>query len=226
MDFVLVLFVLIAMPIMSYFEVERQKKLRDDRAREFFYLRIYIWYILTTVVSLYISPFQTIFYDRHVFVLPNVINVCMWLLVAYQALMLLLPMVMVKHSEVLRDKVTEQYAKKDHIFPSTNRHQLMFMFVAIVVGISEEIIFRGFMFNFAIHHGLSAILSFLVVSIIFGLGHWQQGRGAIVDTMLFGLSMGFIYNVTGNLLIPILWHILLDAKVLFITRLLQAQKSL
>jgi membrane protease YdiL (CAAX protease family) len=221
---VLVLFVLLALPIISHFMVSQLRSHSNDKLKERAYWKIYFWYILITVLILLKSPFQTLYHSQHTFTLPWYLNALLWLILAYQAFTLLAPMILIRFSKKLQQSVADEYAKKSFIFPRTKRHLNMFVILAFIVGNCEEIIFRGFLFNYANDWGLSAGLSFLLVSIIFGLGHWQQGVSGIVESFLLGITMGFLYNLTGSLLIPIIWHIVYDLKVVVITKVLQKKK--
>ncbi|MBP1991395.1 CPBP family intramembrane glutamic endopeptidase [Paenibacillus eucommiae] len=133
---------------------------------------------------------------------------------------IVIPLIILPYSKLLREKVAENYDEK--LYPVTSKQQFMFIFVSIIVGICEEIIFRGFMYTYIRDLlSISPWGSFLIVTIIFGLGHFMQGVSGMVSSSLFGLIMGYFYFTTGSLLVPILIHIAYDMKAIFITRVLQ-----
>ncbi|MNR30975.1 CAAX amino terminal protease self- immunity [compost metagenome] len=97
----------------------------------------------------------------------------------------------------------------------------MFVGVAVTVGICEEIMFRGFLQHYAMELGTSQLWAMVIISVIFGAGHFMQGLSGIISSTIFGLIMGYTYFTTGSLLVPIIIHILYDAKAIYITRVLQ-----
>jgi uncharacterized protein len=49
---------------------------------------------------------------------------------------------------------------------------------------------------------------------VFGIGHMYQGVKGIVGTALLGLVFSAILVVTGNLLLPMILHFLIDLRIL------------
>ncbi|MCM3272606.1 CPBP family intramembrane glutamic endopeptidase [Paenibacillus elgii] len=102
----------------------------------------------------------------------------------------------------------------------------MFTALAFVVGVSEELIFRGYLYSYLQEYwGVSAILSLTIVNVIFGLLHFHQGRSAIIDTATLGFAMSQLYIQSGSLLLPIIFHILYDLKIVIVTRILGMHKT-
>lgn len=92
--------------------------------------------------------------------------------------------------------------------------------VALIAGIGEELLFRG-----VIQAGLSGLLgpvtALAIASLLFGMAH-ALTAAYFVLTCLVGLYLGWLYQATGNLLVPITVHFLYDWIVLswylFVTR--------
>jgi membrane protease YdiL (CAAX protease family) len=61
---------------------------------------------------------------------------------------------------------------------------------------------------------LTLVWALVASSTIFGVGHIYQGVAGAVQTALIGCVMGGMFLATGNLLLPIVVHILLDLRVL------------
>jgi membrane protease YdiL (CAAX protease family) len=217
MNLIISLLTLFGIPILNVFSVKRIKSSSyNDRSKERGYLLIYaIYWILTLPIILtgrtnYTSPelsFNTFW------------HVLIWLLIAYLIFTVVLPFVLLPFVRTLREKVSENYDAK--LYPVTNKQQLMFIGVTITVGICEEIIFRGFLQHYAVSLGISEIVAFVIVSVIFGAGHFMQGLSGVISSTIFGLIMGYLYFTTGSLHVPIFIHILYDAKAIYITRVLQ-----
>jgi uncharacterized protein len=76
--------------------------------------------------------------------------------------------------------------------------------VALVAGLSEEVLFRG-----VIQPGLSRWLpveaALMVTSILFGLVHFAS-RSYALFAMIMGLYLGTLFQLAGNLFAPIVAH--------------------
>jgi membrane protease YdiL (CAAX protease family) len=75
----------------------------------------------------------------------------------------------------------------------------------------EELGYRGYILNraAAIGRGTPAAyaVSLVVVSVLFGLGHWYQGPAGVCGSTMSGLYFGGLYLASGrNLWLPILAH--------------------
>ncbi len=101
------------------------------------------------------------------------------------------------------------------ILPHTNTERSVWLLVSLSVGISEEIIFRGFLTWYI--HGLFHFafwLSLIFSSLLFGLAHLYQGwKNAIFVTNLGGI-MAAAYFLTGSLIASIILHILWNLRLL------------
>lgn len=95
---------------------------------------------------------------------------------------------------------------------------LVFLFLFISAGISEELLFRGYLIkNLAEAFNLktigpkwSVLISWGLISIIFGLGHISNPNANLISTMnlmLTGITLGAGLIFTGELAIPIGFHI-------------------
>jgi membrane protease YdiL (CAAX protease family) len=121
---------------------------------------------------------------------------------------------------------TEAYRRDEHALPVNGRERVMMGFVAFVVGISEEMIFRGFLINYMAHTwGLPLLWSLTAGAAVFGLGHFSQGLAEVVSSAVFGLVMGFLFLYSGSLLWPIILHILYDLKIVVISKMLYKEKA-
>ena len=79
------------------------------------------------------------------------------------------------------------------------------LIVALVFGgIVEEICFRGFFVGWGVKlfGNRWALLLVLVISVVFGIGHWYQGPVGAIVTGVGSLVFGLIYVATGFRLLP------------------------
>jgi len=74
----------------------------------------------------------------------------------------------------------------------------------------EEIGYRGYlMTRFGEMAGggrIGKAVSLVIVSLLFGFGHFYKGPAGVVESTASGLLLGTVYLVTGNLWAPILAH--------------------
>jgi membrane protease YdiL (CAAX protease family) len=80
--------------------------------------------------------------------------------------------------------------------------------VSMLAGLGEEALFRGLLQNW-----LTALLGpwpgLVAASVAFGMAHYLT-RSYAVMASLFGLYLGGLYALTGNLLVPVVVHALYD----------------
>lgn len=98
---------------------------------------------------------------------------------------------------------------EDHLLPLfRNAGPAAIFAVALAAGVGEELLFRG-----VIQAGLEGLIGPLaalaVASLLFGLAH-ALTAGYFIVTCLMGFYLGWLYQATGNLLVPIMVHFLYD----------------
>ena len=102
---------------------------------------------------------------------------------------------------------------EDHLLPLfSNAGPAAVLAVALAAGVGEELLFRG-----VIQAGLAGLIgpaaALAVASLLFGLAH-ALTAGYFILTCLMGFYLGWLYQATGNLLVPIMVHFLYDWVVL------------
>jgi CAAX protease family protein len=88
-----------------------------------------------------------------------------------------------------------------------------FPFVALVctVSLCEEFLYRGFAFSaFQRIFGGSALAAILCSSLLFGVGHFYQGRRGVANTFVLGAIFAGVRVWTGSLVPSILAHLAVD----------------
>jgi membrane protease YdiL (CAAX protease family) len=85
----------------------------------------------------------------------------------------------------------------------------VFVMISTQAGLLEEIFFRGIMQSeVACYTGMPWAV--IICGILFGIAHFYQGVSGIVGTSILGIWLGLSFAMTGNILLPILGHILGD----------------
>jgi len=104
------------------------------------------------------------------------------------------------------------------MMPDTPLDRSWFGAVSIGAGISEELVFRGFLIYY-----LSVVLPHtnlaervLLTSLSFGFGHIYQGRTRAISAGIVGLVLACFYVASGSLLLPMVLHAVADYRLLLI----------
>src|SRR5712672_254856 len=107
-----------------------------------------------------------------------------------------------------------------YFFPATWTERRWWVFVCITAGVCEETLFRGFMLHYlhVFPWTLNLTLALLISSVIFGSNHLYQGAGGVAGTAIVGFLFGLLFLLTGNLLLPIIFHGVIDLRMLAILR--------
>jgi membrane protease YdiL (CAAX protease family) len=124
------------------------------------------------------------------------------------------------------DKRGSLFAITERIMPRIPRETIVYAALACTAGISEEFLYRGFVFmafvrmivNYGPPNAAAAILS----SAWFSLAHLYQGRRGIITTFVVGLIFAFVRIWTGSLIPVIAAHTGIDLVAgLYISRFFQ-----
>ncbi|MEH7379023.1 CPBP family intramembrane glutamic endopeptidase [Bacillus sp. JJ1533] len=99
------------------------------------------------------------------------------------------------------------------MLPVTDKEKKIWNYVSLTAGITEEIIYRGFLI-FALGYffpGLSIGLVIILSSLMFGMAHTYQGfLTGVIRTTIFGLLFSILYIGIGSILPLIVFHFLID----------------
>jgi len=102
------------------------------------------------------------------------------------------------------------------LLPRTAAERRAFTAVALTAGICEETLYRGVLLGItsSLLPGLSPGRLALVSALAFGLAHTYQGVAGMLSTAILGGCLAVLYLGSGSLLLPILYHVLVDLRVL------------
>ncbi|WP_394232162.1 CPBP family intramembrane glutamic endopeptidase [Niallia oryzisoli] len=98
------------------------------------------------------------------------------------------------------------------ILPVSKEDKKVWTLVSWTAGITEEIIYRGFLI-FALTQlfpNFTIWLTLVISSVFFGLAHTYQGIGNVIRTTLIGLFFAVLYIGLGSIIPLILFHFLVD----------------
>jgi membrane protease YdiL (CAAX protease family) len=101
------------------------------------------------------------------------------------------------------------------LLPDSPGEQRWFAAISIGGGISEELVYRGFLIYYLSTYipQLSELEKALLTSLIFGMAHLYQGWRGVAAASLSGCILAGFYLLSGSLLLPILVHITGNMRV-------------
>ncbi|MGI9519664.1 MAG: CPBP family intramembrane glutamic endopeptidase [Pirellulaceae bacterium] len=138
-----------------------------------------------------------------------------------------------------RQEAVEQWRRQTPFMPENRSEVSHSMQLAVSAGVSEEIVFRGFLITYfvvlltgslplAMAEPLSSWqvwLAIVIPAIMFGLCHMYLGWAGVFKVMFLSLMFGAIFVASGSLLLVILAHIFVDAFALLISPWVMAQTA-
>ncbi len=122
-----------------------------------------------------------------------------------------------------------QFTQK--IMPQTSTEAFVFVALACTAGLSEEFVYRGFVFAvfFRAFAGSAfpAFFAMVTSSAWFAMAHLYQGRRGVLTTCVVGLLFSAVRLWSGNIAPPVVGHIGVDLVAgLYAPRLLRARPDL
>ena len=105
------------------------------------------------------------------------------------------------------------------LLPVSRQERTWWVVLSVTAGVCEELLYRGFMLQYLRGHlsggpALGLTLAWLLSSLAFGAGHFYQGARGVVETTVAGWVFGLLAIFTGNLVLPIALHSLVDLRIL------------
>lgn len=198
-----------------YEKAKRQIAVGDPNARLRLYQKIVAEQIATTAVALGLWFPGGIPAITLGLVPPRSLPWNMALLVVLVTLLVWSALKLRPRAEKVRERL------KGHLgalIPDSPAERRWWGAVSIGAGISEELVFRGFLFYYLglylpqIHTWEKVVLT----SLIFGVAHLYQGKQGIMGASILGLMAACIYVMSGSLLVPIVLHAVVDWRLLLI----------
>lgn len=104
------------------------------------------------------------------------------------------------------------------LVPRTRVERRWFALVAVTAGVCEELLYRGFLLAVvvAIAPGTPDLALVALGGVVFGLAHLYQGAGGVLATSALGAILTFLYVGTGSVAVPMLVHVAIDLRILWI----------
>jgi membrane protease YdiL (CAAX protease family) len=231
MQHLLFLFLLVVVPIWDLYSTRKLKRNPSSEQKIRYYKTICTWLWIASALAVVAIGF------RPLFTISSSPGEISWLLLhpwvrylveALIAIFVIISVVL-PVGTVIWMKLTKRprrYRSADalksfsYFFPATWTERRWWVFVCITAGVCEETLFRGFLLQYlhVFPWTLNLTLALLISSVVFGFNHLYQGARGVAGTAIAGLLFGLLFLLTGNLLLPIIFHGVIDLRMLAILR--------
>jgi uncharacterized protein len=222
----LALFLIVVAPIWDHFATERLKASKESRVKIAYYRTMVIVSWLTSVIALVAVGWRAILTFNLAAASPSwlpqraaartfVVGVLIGLL-----LVVALSALQARRSAAIQKKMEKAFLRLSFILPLTGTERTWWIFVSLTAGITEEILYRGFLIHyfFAAPFHIGLAVAVIVSSVIFGAPHLYQGVAGVISAAILGFVFSAIFLMTGTLLVPMVLHALIDLRILLILR--------
>ncbi len=213
-----IIILIIIFPISGYFSVKKFKKsyADGDYNKIKFYRETILWSRIQIVLIFLLIPISGISADSigikwiHIdtsshskWVVYSVIGFYFFYLLYNIYLIIIF-----KSNKDSRAKAAKRIPHFRWVFPITPKEKSAWSLLSISAGITEEILYRGYLFYALaiVFPNLSLIHILFITVFIFGIGHIYLGKEVIKATIL-GLILGIFYIVFDSVIPVIIIHI-------------------
>ena len=102
------------------------------------------------------------------------------------------------------------------LLPRTPTERRAFAGLAVTAGVAEELLYRGVLLGVAVTlaPGLTPWRLVLVSALAFAVAHTYQGVAGMLTSLVLGGSLAVLFLGSGSLLLPVLYHVLVDLRLL------------
>jgi uncharacterized protein len=219
---IVVLALIFVMPAWDYFEAQRLKTSPDPQRRVKWYVKLIVVGVALALVVIWQNGLRevTTINARAPWLPASApIRTAIVGLITALILMQVVVMFQIRNKPEARAKIAKGLESLSFMLPVTRDERVWFLLVSVVVGgVCEEIIYRGFLIHYLMGApaGLNVTLAIVVASLIFGIAHIYQGVGGAIGSTILGIVFSVLFVMTGNILLPVVLHALIDARILLI----------
>jgi membrane protease YdiL (CAAX protease family) len=226
---IVIIFALLYEPIVGYFDFQKFKidvKI-NEKARTKYYINSMLGLWVPTIFILLLVAFTDLTYTNIGLTMPTINTKVFGPVITYSAFAIALLYIFgilyyligYRYSDKIKNKLSQAKEKEwdrvefSEILPTTKKEKKLWNYVSITAGVTEEIIYRGFLI-FALTFlfpNFSIWLIVLLASLLFGLAHTYQGLvTGVLRTTVFGIIFSILYIGSGSILPLIGFHFLID----------------
>ena len=144
-------------------------------------------------------------------------------------LILIFSLTFCKIKKVAEKGLTRSQVTTSPILPTNANECKLFALISIMAGISEEVLYRGWLFAVLFTLHINPLIACLTTALLFGLSHTYQGKSGVLKTAILGLFLAIFYLASGMLIVPIVIHALIDlialAQQIYLITLLKKNEA-
>ena len=110
-------------------------------------------------------------------------------------------------------------AEVDALLPRTAAERRGFSRLALTAAVCEELLYRGFLLAVVVAEApeLGPGRLVLVSALAFAVAHTYQGVAGMLTAGVLGAGFAVLFLGTGSLLLPVLYHLLIDLRLLVLS---------
>ena len=217
----LVVFLVVAFPLWDRQVTRRLKASTNPRDRVRSYRQTIGWQLIATALLLATVPFADLLTPPvgKPFGIGVEVKAVLPIL-AGLALGVAIPLLLSLRNLEIRARQARALESLAFFLPRTGEQRRWFAALSVVVGVCEEIIFRGFLIRYmlALPLGLGLGGAVVAAAVVFGIDHGYQGWTGLLSTTVLALMMSALFLGSGSLWLPMLLHVLLDLRILLLLR--------
>ena len=113
------------------------------------------------------------------------------------------------------DETVENWKKRTPFLPTKTKELPEYFLMCFSAGVFEEIAYRGFLVTYCWYlfdgSKYQQILSIAVPAFAFAVAHFYQGAKAVLKIFFLAAFFGYMFILSGSLLIVMILHFLVDA---------------
>ena len=230
MQHLLFLFLLVVAPIWDLYDTRKLKRNPSSKHKIRYYKTICAWLWIASALAVVAIGFRPLFTispspAEISWLLPHpwvryLVEVLIAILFTITVALPIGTIIWKKLTKRPRKYSTAALKSFSYFFPATWTERRWWVFVCITAGVCEETLFRGLMLHYlhVFPWTLNLTLALLISSVIFGFNHLYQGAGGVAGSAIVGFLFGLLFLMTRNLLLPIIFHGVIDLRMLAILR--------
>jgi membrane protease YdiL (CAAX protease family) len=198
----IVLFLLLIFPFWDLYEAKKARDSGTTRARIRWYIMCLVWPWIVTPILLFTVPTRQLFTPTIVWRLSNDVIPGLLVGIAIGAI----AMFIVGRKRPLPPAI-------DFMRPRIARERMLWALVALSAGLTEEIIYRGFLIRY-LQQWTGLTIAVVIAAVMFALDHIYQGPAGVLQAFFGGLLFTGLFAIAGSLWLPIAAHAFVDLRVL------------
>lgn len=112
------------------------------------------------------------------------------------------------------ENAKDNWKKRTPFLPTKNSELPEYVLLCFSAGVFEELIYRGFLVTYTwfLFDGVEyrELLAVVLPAFVFSVAHFYQGSKAVLKIFILSLFFGYLFILSGSLLVVMILHFLVD----------------